>query len=46
MPILGAVVAGAKMNFREIVSEEELPTAFIAGVRQAGTLAMTGDGCV
>ena len=44
MPILGAVVAGAKMNFREIVSEEELATAFIAGARQAGTLAMTGDG--
>ena len=44
MPILGAVVAGAKMNFREIVSEEELATAFIAGAQQAGTLAMTGDG--
>ena len=44
MPILGAVVAGAKMNFREIVSEEELATAFIAGAKQAGTLAMTGDG--
>ncbi len=44
MPILGAVVAGAKMNFREIISEEELAAAFIAGARQAGTLAMTGDG--
>jgi 4-hydroxymandelate oxidase len=44
MPILGAVVAGAKMNFREILSEEELATAFIAGAQQAGTLAMTGDG--
>lgn len=44
MPILGAVVAGAKMNFREIVSEEELATAFIAGAQEAGTLAMTGDG--
>lgn len=44
MPILGAVVAGAKMNFREIISEEELATAFIAGAQQAGTLAMTGDG--
>jgi 4-hydroxymandelate oxidase len=44
MPILGAVVAGAKMNFREIISEEGLATAFIAGARQAGTLAMTGDG--
>jgi 4-hydroxymandelate oxidase len=44
MPILGAVVAGAKMNFQEIISEEELATAFIAGAQQAGTLAMTGDG--
>ena len=44
MPILGAVVAGAKMNFRGILSEEELATAFIVGARQAGTLAMTGDG--
>ncbi len=33
MPILGAVVAGAKMNFRGIVSEEELATAFIAGAK-------------
>jgi 4-hydroxymandelate oxidase len=44
MPILGAVVAGAKMNFREIISEEGLATAFIVGAQQAGTLAMTGDG--
>jgi 4-hydroxymandelate oxidase len=44
MPILGAAVAGTKMNFQDIVSEEELATAFITGARQAGTLAMTGDG--
>lgn len=44
MPILGAPVAGTKMNFRAILSEEELATAFITGARQAGTLAMTGDG--
>ncbi|MCE5265077.1 MAG: alpha-hydroxy-acid oxidizing protein [Deltaproteobacteria bacterium] len=44
MPILGAVVAGAKMNLGGAVTEEELATAFIAGARQAGTLAMTGDG--
>jgi 4-hydroxymandelate oxidase len=43
MPILGAAVAGAKMNFQEIISEEELATAFVTGARQAGTLAMTGD---
>jgi len=44
MPILGAVVAGAKMNFREIITEEGLASAFIVGALQAGTLAMTGDG--
>ncbi|MBA4394582.1 MAG: alpha-hydroxy-acid oxidizing enzyme [Desulfobacca sp.] len=44
MPILGAAVAGAKMNFQGIVSEEELASAFILGARQAGTLSMTGDG--
>jgi len=44
MPILGAAVAGARMNFQGIISEEELDTAFIAGAKQAGTLAMTGDG--
>jgi 4-hydroxymandelate oxidase len=46
MPILAAVVASAKMNFREIVSEEGLAAAFITGARQAGTLAVTGDGFV
>lgn len=44
MPILGGAVAGTRMNFKEIMSEEELATAFIAGARQAGTVAMTGDG--
>ncbi len=44
MPILGAAVAGAKMNFQGIVTEEELASAFVVGARQAGTLAMTGDG--
>ncbi|MDP2268843.1 MAG: alpha-hydroxy-acid oxidizing protein, partial [Deltaproteobacteria bacterium] len=44
MPILGAAVAGARMNFQERISEEELAAAFITGARQAGTLAMTGDG--
>jgi 4-hydroxymandelate oxidase len=44
MPILGAAVAGAKMNFQGIVTEEELASAFILGASQAGTVAMTGDG--
>ena len=44
MPVLGAAVAGATMNFRDILTEEELDTAFIQGARAAGTLGMTGDG--
>lgn len=44
MPVLGAAVAGAVMNFQGIVSEEELDTAFIEGAKQAGSWAMTGDG--
>lgn len=44
MPILGAAVAGAKMNFKGVVTEEEMDSAFILGARQAGTVAMTGDG--
>jgi 4-hydroxymandelate oxidase len=44
MPILGAAVAGARTNFHDILTEEELASAFILGARQAGTLAMTGDG--
>lgn len=44
MPILGAAVAGAQMNFQGILTEEELATALISGARRAGTLGMTGDG--
>jgi isopentenyl diphosphate isomerase/L-lactate dehydrogenase-like FMN-dependent dehydrogenase len=44
MPVLGAAVAGAGMNFQGIVTEEELDSAFVSGSVQAGTVAMTGDG--
>jgi isopentenyl diphosphate isomerase/L-lactate dehydrogenase-like FMN-dependent dehydrogenase len=44
MPVLGAAVAGATMNFRDILTEDELDTAFIQGAKAAGTLGMTGDG--
>ena len=44
MPVLGAAVAGAGMNFRDILTEEDLDTALIEGARQAGTWGMTGDG--
>ncbi len=44
MPVLGAAVAGASMNFRDLLTEDELDAAFIQGARAAGTLGMTGDG--
>jgi 4-hydroxymandelate oxidase len=44
MPVLGAAVAGASMNFRDVLTEEELDTAFVQGARAAGTVSMTGDG--
>jgi isopentenyl diphosphate isomerase/L-lactate dehydrogenase-like FMN-dependent dehydrogenase len=44
MPILGAAVAGAKMNFNGVLEEEELAEAFIVGAKEAKTVAMTGDG--
>lgn len=43
-PVLGAPVAGAKINFKGLISESELATAIVAGCLDAGTLAMTGDG--
>lgn len=44
MPVLAAPVAGASMNFRDVLTEEELAAALINGARQAGTMGMTGDG--
>jgi len=43
-PVLGAAVAGAKLNFQGRLSEEELSHALLEGARQAGTIGMTGDG--
>jgi isopentenyl diphosphate isomerase/L-lactate dehydrogenase-like FMN-dependent dehydrogenase len=44
MPILGAAVAGGKINFRGYFTEEEFVSSQIEGAVSAGTIAMTGDG--
>jgi 4-hydroxymandelate oxidase len=44
LPVLGAPVAGAKINFQELVSEYQLAHAMVGGCLDAGTLGMTGDG--
>lgn len=44
LPVLGAPVAGVKVNFRELMSEEDLAAAMVGGCLDAGTIAMTGDG--
>ncbi|HHV78411.1 MAG TPA: alpha-hydroxy-acid oxidizing protein [Firmicutes bacterium] len=44
MPILGAAVAGVKVNRMAGVEERELTEAMILGPRLAGTLGMGGDG--
>ncbi|MHB1005513.1 MAG: alpha-hydroxy-acid oxidizing protein, partial [Chloroflexota bacterium] len=44
LPVLGAAVAGGKMNFGGAIAEEDLAWAFVAGAKAAGTISMTGDG--
>jgi isopentenyl diphosphate isomerase/L-lactate dehydrogenase-like FMN-dependent dehydrogenase len=43
-PALGAPVAGAKINFRDYVTEEEFAQAMLGGPIKAGTFGMSGDG--
>ncbi|QGP91646.1 4-hydroxymandelate oxidase [Neomoorella glycerini] len=43
-PILGAAVAGARVNFQGRLGEEELARAFVLGAAEAGSLSLTGDG--
>ncbi|GEA14247.1 MAG: 4-hydroxymandelate oxidase [Moorella sp. (in: firmicutes)] len=43
-PILGAAVAGARVNFQGRIGEEELARAFVLGAAGAGSLSFTGDG--
>ncbi len=44
MPIIGAAVAGAHMNFNDALSEQELACDFVGAAKEAGTWSMTGDG--
>ncbi|BCV26049.1 alpha-hydroxy-acid oxidizing protein [Gelria sp. Kuro-4] len=44
LPVLGAPVAGAKVNFQGRILEWEFTLAQVQGAREAGTLACTGDG--
>ncbi|MGE5587596.1 MAG: alpha-hydroxy-acid oxidizing protein [Clostridia bacterium] len=44
MPVLGAAVAGVKVNFRELMSEADLARAMVFGCLDAGVISMTGDG--
>ncbi len=44
LPVLGAPVAGAKINFQELIGEYELAHAMVGGCFDAGTIGMTGDG--
>ncbi|HKM39861.1 MAG TPA: alpha-hydroxy-acid oxidizing protein [bacterium] len=44
LPVLGAAVAGAGVNFRGRIGEEEFCLAQVEGAKSAGTLALTGDG--
>jgi 4-hydroxymandelate oxidase len=43
-PILGAAVAGTRINMSSAVTELELAQAMIGGCVQAGSLGMIGDG--
>jgi isopentenyl diphosphate isomerase/L-lactate dehydrogenase-like FMN-dependent dehydrogenase len=44
MPILGAAVAGVRVNRMDGITELELAKAMIGGSRLAGTIGMGGDG--
>jgi 4-hydroxymandelate oxidase len=43
-PILGAAVAGTRINMNSPMTEMELAQAMIGGCAQAGSLGMVGDG--
>ena len=42
-PILGAAVAGCKINFQGRMNEDEFCLAQVQGAHEAGTVALTGD---
>jgi 4-hydroxymandelate oxidase len=43
-PILGAAVAGTRINMNSAVTEQELARALIGGCVKAGSVGMVGDG--
>lgn len=44
MPVIGAAVAGAAINFKDRMDEADLAKAQVFGALEAGTIAMIGDG--
>jgi 4-hydroxymandelate oxidase len=46
LPVLGAAMAGAKMNMGGSLTEHELLRESVLGVKAVGTFTMTGDGPV
>lgn len=44
LPVLGAPVAGAALNFGGVISENDLAESMAAGCAAAGTITMVGDG--
>ena len=44
MPVIGAAVAGAAINFKDRMNEVDLAKAQVFGALEAGTIAMIGDG--
>lgn len=44
MPIIGAAIAGGKLNMGGATTEPEYAAAVVNGCHEAGTVGMTGDG--
>lgn len=44
MPVIGAAIAGTALNMNNALKEEEYAKAVVEGCKQAGVIAMTGDG--
>ena len=44
LPVIGAAIAGAKVNFAAKIAEKEFAQAQLVGAMEAGTIAMIGDG--
>jgi isopentenyl diphosphate isomerase/L-lactate dehydrogenase-like FMN-dependent dehydrogenase len=44
MPVLGAAVAGAALNYGSVLTEADLAGSMVEGCVREGTVSMTGDG--